>query len=306
MPCYNAASYLNAAIDSILAQSYMDFELILVNDGSTDETEAIIHTYKDERIQYYKQDNKGQCNASNYGLSVAKGDFIKFIDADDLINSEHLEEQIKVIEKNGNAIASCAWGRFRHLPEEAKFTPESVWHDLDSLTWIKKALSQEADMMPLWRWLIPRSVIEKTGGWDERLSLNNDFEFSMRILTNVDEVRFAGNAKLYYRSGHNSLSRILSVKAYDDAILSTDLGCTYLLAKEDSKFTRLLCANRYKEWLYRMYPLDQNLEDKIEDKISELGGANRRIGGGFIFKFLSSMIGWRKAKILRSRLNSYK
>lgn len=293
------------SMESVLAQTYPHFEWILVNDGSTDETEAIIHSYNDKRIKYYKQKNKGQCAASNFGLSNATGSYIKFFDADDVMNITHLEAQVKKINGRTNALASCAWGRFYDgKPDSAKFIPEPVWKDMLSLDWIKGALSLKYDMMGGWLWLIPRKVIEKTGGWDERLALNNDFEFSMRLLTNVEEVKFAGDAKLYYRSGIPSLSQRLSVKAFEAALLSTDMGCSYLLDKENTAFTRSLCADRYQEWLFRIYPDDPVLVAKIEQKIGELGGSKRQMDGGSVHRILCKTIGWKRTKLLKNFLSS--
>jgi glycosyltransferase involved in cell wall biosynthesis len=305
-PCFNAASYIRSAIDSVLSQTYTNIELLLINDGSTDETEAIILSYADPRIRYFSQNNKGQCAASNYGLSHAKGEYLKFFDADDVMNAMHIEAQLNKLNGQKDALASCAWGRFYdHNYKSAKFIPEPVWKDLPAMEWIKQSLTQKYDMMGAWLWLIPRGVIAKTGGWDERLSLNNDFEFSMRLLTHVTEIKFAEEAKLYYRSGITSLSQQPSLKAFEAAVLSTDLGCSYLLSKEDTSYTRQLCADRYKEWLFRIYPAHKELAALLETKIQELGGSNRTMEGGIVFRFLSVLFGWKKAKLLKGLLRKY-
>jgi glycosyltransferase involved in cell wall biosynthesis len=299
-PCFNASYYLNEAIESVLAQTYSSFEFILVNDGSTDETEAIIHKYDDSRIRYFKQANKGQCAASNLGLSKAKGDFIKFFDADDLMNPQHLEAQLKKLDGRTDALASCAWGRFYDgNPNSAQFIPETVWEDSDSLSWIKKALTQRNDMMGAWVWLIPKRVIEITGGWNESLSLNNDFEFSMRLLLAVNHVLFSDEAKLYYRSGIISLSQKKTADAYRAAIKSTDLGCGYLLDRDNSREIRTLCADRYREWSFLIYPDERALRLEIEKKILLLGGSNRKIEAGKVFKLFSFFFGWKITKIVK-------
>lgn len=304
-PCYNAAPFLNCAIDSVLAQKYQNFELIIVDDGSTDDTSKIVKSYKDKRINYYKRENKGQSSASNFGLSCARGEFIKFFDADDVMNDLHLEAQVNRIQESKNFLVSCKWGRFYTGDiERAQFIPESVWKDMSSLHWVKEALSQRYDMMGVWLWLIPRSVIEKVGGWDERLSLNNDFEFSMRLLLNVEDVLFASDAKLYYRSGTISMSAAKSEFAYRFALLSTDLGCSYLLKREDSLFTRKLCADRYQEWLFRIFPEYPEIQIELNNRIVELGGSSRKIDGGLFFKLLCKVIGWRSAKVLLIKLRS--
>lgn len=304
-PCYNAAPFLKHAIESVLAQTHKNFEWILVNDGSTDETEAIIHAYKDERIRYYKQENKGQCTASNFGLSKANGAYIKFFDADDVMNARHLEAQLKILGNRTDALASSAWGRFyNNDPFSAQFIPEQVWKSMSSLDWIKASLGQKNDMMAVWLWLIPRNIINATGGWDERLSLNNDFEFSMRLLSKVKSVLFAPDAKIYYRSGNASLSGIASHEAYSAALLSTELGINYLLSMEDSSDTRRLAADRYQEWLYRIYPFFPDFQVQVQRQIKFFGGSSKKYDGGWVFQLIVSLFGWRVAKILKEKLKS--
>jgi len=303
VPCYNAAAYIAMSIDSVLAQTFTQFELILIDDGSTDETASIIATYKDPRIRFYQQENKEQCKASNYGLSLAQGKYIKFFDADDVLNETHLQAQWEKIQGTADTLVSCAWGRFYNEdPQSANFIPETVWKDMPSLEWIKASLAQPYDMMGAWLWLIPKTLLDKVRGWDERLSLNNDFEFSMRLLTHVKEVRFAENAKLYYRSGIASLSRTTSRKSYESGLLSNELGCGYLLQKENTDTTQRLCADRYQEWVFRIYPLHQDLVSNLERKIKILGGSHRKMDGGRLFKTLSTLMGWKAAKRFRLML----
>lgn len=304
MPCYNAEKYIAEAIQSVLRQTHSNLELIIINDGSTDQSEKVIQSFNDERIKYVVQKNSGQCVASNTGLSHAKGDYIKFFDADDVMNENHLEAQLQRLSGNENCIASCAWGRFYDgNSQSARFVAEPVWQDMPSLEWIKNSLRQKYDMMGAWLWLIPRKIMEKAGRWDERLSLNNDFEFSIRILLSAERVLFAGGARIYYRSGMmNALSQKTSRARYEAALLSNKLGCEYLLNKENSKEMRLLCANRYQEWLFRIYPYFPDLQLEINRKIEFLGGSNRNMDGGKVMRMLDKIIGWKATKRLRIML----
>jgi glycosyltransferase involved in cell wall biosynthesis len=305
-PCYNAGKFLVDAVESVLAQTYNNFEWIIVNDGSTDETEAILSKYHDNRIQYYHQENKGQCSASNFGLKKAVGDYIKFFDADDVMNPKHLEEQIERMDGSKNILVSCAWGRFYDGDfRSTRFIPETVWQDMDSLSWIKASLSQKYDMMGAWIWLIPKEVILKVGGWDERLSLNNDFEFTMRLLKNVTEVRFASKALIYYRTNSNTLSQLKSYRALNEAILSTDLGLGYLLEMENNTMTRRLCADRYQEWVFRIFPQYPKLVKELEIKINYFGGSSRSLDGGRVLKVCTIIFGWKFAKLLKSMFQSF-
>jgi glycosyltransferase involved in cell wall biosynthesis len=305
--CYNKAPYLNEAINSVLNQSYQNFELIIINDGSTDDSEKIILSKKDSRIKYFRFPNQGQAASSNYALSIAKGKYIKFLDADDIMNTEHLTEQIQLMDNREDLLVSCSWGRFHNGDiNTALFEPESVWQDMSNILWIKSALSQKSDMMAVWLWLIPASIINKVGGWNLRDSMNNDFEFSMRLLLNVTHVKFAVNAKMYYRSGINSMSVTKSVKEFRKAIYSNELGCEHLLAFEDSSQTRKLCADRLQEWLFRIYPMDRVLERELELKIKKLGGSSRKFESGFFFTLFRKSFGWKIAKKLKLIFLEYK
>lgn len=101
MPTYNDAEYLRQAIDSILSQTYSHFEFIIVNDGSTDNTEAIISTYTDLRIRYYANDtNRGNAYTRNVGMSKAHGKYIAIMDSDDISMPDRLQVQVKYLEKH--------------------------------------------------------------------------------------------------------------------------------------------------------------------------------------------------------------
>jgi glycosyltransferase involved in cell wall biosynthesis len=297
IPVYNAEKYLEETLTSIFNQTYKNIELICVNDGSTDDSLTILEKY-DSQLTIINQKNAGQCVASNKGLELAKGDYIKFFDADDIMNPEHIELQVKKLNGRTDAIASCEWGRFyANKPEQAVFKPEPVWKDMPSLLWLKKSLYQKNDMMGAWLWLIPKQILTKTGGWDERLGLNNDFEFSTRILLQANEVLFTPGAKVYYRSGlENNLAGSKSKDAYQAALLSTDLGCSYLLKHDASDGMKRLCANRYQIWLYRIFPQYPSITKEIETKVKSLGGSSLAMEGGKVFKILQSYLGWKLAK----------
>ncbi len=297
IPVYNASQYLNSTLESVTSQFYPSVEIICVNDGSTDDSLKILNKYGN-RIIIIDQPNKGQCAASNAGLKIAKGDYIKFFDADDIMNPEHIELQVKRLNGRQDAIASCEWGRFYDgNPESARFIPEPVWQDMKSINWLKTALSQRIDMMGVWLWLIPRRIIEKAGKWDERLSLNNDFEFSTRLLLAADEVLFTPGAKVYYRSGlESNLASQKSKRAYEAALLSTQLGCQHLLNADSSDAMKQLCANRYQQWLYRIYPNYSEIIKQIENHIHELGGSTIEMEGGKLFFILKKTFGWKLAK----------
>jgi len=101
VPIYNTSAYLNRCISSIVQQTYHNLEILLINDGSTDQSESICLEWarKDNRILYISQTNKGVCSARNLGLSRAKGDYIGFIDSDDYIAHNMYESLYNLMKK---------------------------------------------------------------------------------------------------------------------------------------------------------------------------------------------------------------
>src|SRR5438093_1473162 len=101
LPTYNAAAWLGGAIDSLLGQSYRDFELLVIDDGSTDQTPSLLNTYKDDRIRVLRHEhNSGLIASLNHGIDVAKGKFIARMDADDVSHPRRLERQLAFLERH--------------------------------------------------------------------------------------------------------------------------------------------------------------------------------------------------------------
>jgi glycosyltransferase involved in cell wall biosynthesis len=110
MPAYNTEKFIGASIESVLNQTYKDFELIIVDDGSEDSTASIVKHYGDSRIVYFKNDaNLGLAGARNIGLSLAKGEYIAWLDSDDLSHPARVEKQLKVLENNKQVGLCGTW-----------------------------------------------------------------------------------------------------------------------------------------------------------------------------------------------------
>lgn len=112
VPIYNSEQYLKSCIDSIIGQTYKKLQIVLVNDGSTDGSSKIINMYNDERIEIINKENGGLSDARNFGMKVAKGKFITFIDADDIISKNMIEILYKNIIDNNAQISECEYLRF--------------------------------------------------------------------------------------------------------------------------------------------------------------------------------------------------
>lgn len=297
MPCYNAQPYLAEALESVLAQSWKLIEIIAVNDGSTDGTGDILEAYRARGVRVIHQQNKGQCAAANRALAQAKGEFIKFFDADDILASDMVQLQVESLMGRRDAIAMGEWARFYSEPFEADFRPLPMYRNSAPVDWLAGEWLNGEPMMQCALWLIPRNLLSCTGGWDERLSLVNDFEFFARVLLEAKEIVYTPKARLYYRSGiPGSLSAQKSRKAVESQFLSLTLGIEHLLKAEDGPNTRRACANVIQAFDYEHYPSHPDLRAKIRAKVAELGGADITPSGPPGFHKLRSWIGWKAAR----------
>jgi len=125
LPFYNSQKHLLASVKSVLEQSYSPIELIVVNDGSTDESGAIVQSLDDKRIIYIEKTNSGAAASRNEGVKVAKGKYISFIDADDLWDKNKLEKQYQSIQKGGNS-THMIFGQVKEIFDEELQVSEAV------------------------------------------------------------------------------------------------------------------------------------------------------------------------------------
>lgn len=107
IPAYNRANIIRAAVESVLNQTYKDLELIVVDDGSSDDTKKVLDQINDSRLRYVYQNNAGACAARNYGIELARGEYIAFHDSDDRWLPTKLEKQMAIFEKYNADIVFC-------------------------------------------------------------------------------------------------------------------------------------------------------------------------------------------------------
>ncbi len=177
IPTYNRAGYIGAAIDSVLKQTYPHFELLIVNDGSSDNTESVLNGYSDPRIKRYTHSkNRGQNAALNTGLQAATGDLIAFLDSDDTWLPRMLVEQLASFENSSAPI--CSYTLAAHLKNgEQVITKRFV---LEGKSIYAEALRQLyiSHMITL---MIDRRCLEIVKGFDEAFTVCQDDDFCLRL-----------------------------------------------------------------------------------------------------------------------------
>ena len=179
IPAYNAARWIGETLDSILAQAFQDFEVIVVNDGSTDDTAAVVAGFGD-RVYCIHKPNGGQASARNVGIRAAKGEYIAFVDADDLWAKEKLQLQVDLLKRTGLAWVYCDAFAFDDTNGARLHRIGNVAHQYDGD--ILKTLFF-ADFIPSPTPVIRRSVFEHVGYFDEDRTVRNreDWDMWLRI-----------------------------------------------------------------------------------------------------------------------------
>ncbi|MHB1105095.1 MAG: glycosyltransferase family 2 protein [Lutibacter sp.] len=185
MPAYNAESYIREAISSVITQTYSIWELIIIDDGSTDTTAKIVNEWllKDNRIQYYYQENGKQGKARNFGISKSKGVYLAFLDADDIWLSEKLEIQIKEIQNKNVDLVFADSYIFKNddildISQKINIIP-TVFYDKSSLNFFLKE-----NRIPILTVLVKREKIINVNCFSEELDIQNveDYHLWLKLL----------------------------------------------------------------------------------------------------------------------------
>lgn len=207
---YNYGLFVREAINSVLSQTYKNFELIVVDDGSEDDTREIISKFaSDERVKYLYQENAGQPKAKNRGICESQGEFIAFLDADDVWESTKLEKQIPLFEDSdvGVVYSRRKWinpGGINVSGNERVLRRGKVldYIFVDNFVCFSSSV-------------IRRSYLEEVGYFDESLSMGIDYDLWIRLAC-VCKFDFVDEALVRYRTGHSNLSKN-TMKRYECA-----------------------------------------------------------------------------------------
>jgi glycosyltransferase involved in cell wall biosynthesis len=200
IPAYNAGKFLEETVRSVLSQSYADLEIIICDDGSTDNTAAVAASVHDARVKYIHQQNAGVSAARNNGAAHATGKFLAFLDADDLFYPGNLSRKVEALVKNpeaGMAFADCDVidGSSRKTGEVLTGKPENILENL--LLWNGTVVPGPSSV------LVTREAFEKVNGFDTQFSTAADQDFFFRVAHQFSCVRVPAVLTAYRKHGHN-------------------------------------------------------------------------------------------------------
>lgn len=228
IPIYKVKQYLDQCFTSILKQTYTDYEVIMVDDGSPDASVEVCLKYqnKDPRFRYFRKTNGGAASARNFGIDVARGQYFAFVDSDDCLNDGYLSSLIKQIEENHSDIATISYymineeGRF-FVPLNPNADDESLNGTYTPEQWIKTFFNRDGMIYTApWSKLFKREIF--TGiKFPENISAGDD-QFTMwRAYMNAKTISFKNDQQYRYLLNSKSLSKV-DVTAYLNGVLALE------------------------------------------------------------------------------------
>lgn len=309
IPAYNAEMWLTDTLQSVLAQTWKNKEIIIVDDGSKDGTLALARSFESEIVKVYTHKNSGASATRNRAYSLCHGDYIQWLDADDLLAPDKIARQIEALgdSPSPRTLLSGEWGGFMHRPSRAKFVPTGLWCNLSRAEWLMRKMEQNVYMQTA-SWLVSRELCEAAGPWDTRLLGDDDGEYFCRVLLASDGVRFVPGSRVYYRqAGAGSLSYIgLSDRKRDAQWLSMELHMGYLRSLDDSDRARAACVKLMQNWMVAFYPERRDIFEKAQKLSRELGGRIEVPRMSWKFSWIHVIFGWRFARRVELKLQGLK
>lgn len=198
IPVYNSEKYLKEAIESVINQTWQNIEVIVVDDGSTDNSYAIAQSFQSSQIKVIQQTNQGACAARNRGFRESRGEYIQWLDADDYLEPKKVEDQVNVALQHQNAVIYGTWFNFIETNNRVWLGPRNLTKPVND----PLGIHLEGMLAPTVAYLIPRNAINTIGGWDESLTADQDGDLIMRLmLQDIPFVHALGDAGIWRHHG---------------------------------------------------------------------------------------------------------
>jgi glycosyltransferase involved in cell wall biosynthesis len=303
IPAFNSQEWVADTLRSALAQSWERKEIIVVDDGSTDQTLAIARQFESEGVRVVTQGNQGAAAARNKALSLCQGDYIQWLDSDDLLGPDKIALQMAAVEqfRNKRLLISGPFGRFKYRYYRTQFTPTALWCDQSSVDWMIRKLGQNVYMQTA-TWLVSRELTESAGPWNTQMMVDDDGEYFCRVLLACEGIRFVPDSRVYYRAPwFGTLSHIgRSTKKIEAHWLSMQLHISYLRSLEESERVRVACLRYLQTNLIYFYPEKYKIVEEVERLAMNLGGKLHPPNLSWKYALVRSLFGWRIAKLLQA------
>ncbi len=312
VPIYNNALYLKKCIEKLLRQTYSSIEIILIDDGSLDESYQIAKAFESKKCMVVQQQNAGAAVARNTGLKIATGRYIQFMDADDFISDDKIEQQVRALAGAEDKVAVCNYVEFSddsELTDDLKPTNQSSFIFSSNNTpdfllnlWIG---NNDLNFIQTNCWLVPRALIEKAGHWRQYRCPDDDGEFFTRVLLSASAVVYVPGIYNFYRRGIAgiNLSKSAGKKHLQNNLLTISLKHDYISAHTQNKIVQKAIAKQYLDYAVFTYPLHKILSAIAYKRYTML---NEKVPlpqlGGNMIELVKFIFGWRTARLIKHYL----
>ena len=201
---YNGEKYIRKCLDSVINQTYKNLEILIINDGSTDNTLSICESYKDERIRIITTKNLWLSLSRNVGIENAKGKYLYFIDADDLIDKDTIEYLYNLCAKYNKDISTSNKLMIYDYNYKVKQPAEKI-EEIDSREMLKKIFLKYENTVAIWHKLIKKELFQDLR-FEDRII--NDVAFTRKIIMRTERIVYSNQIKYYHLKNKDSISRM--------------------------------------------------------------------------------------------------
>ncbi|MGA9630729.1 MAG: glycosyltransferase family 2 protein [Candidatus Acidiferrales bacterium] len=299
IPAYNAEASIASTLQSAICQTWQRKEIIVVDDGSRDRTADIARQFASREVAIFTVANQGAAAARNHALKLCQGNYLQWLDADDLLGPDKIERQLSALQEGDGerTLLSGSWAYFYYRANRAKFVPTSLWCDLSPVEWLLRKMNENLYMQTA-TWLTSRTLAEAAGTWDTRLLSDDDGEYFCRVLLASKGTRFVPEARVFYRlTSSGRLSQIGASNRKKDAMLvSMKLHLAYLRSLEESERVHRACLTYMQNWFNNFYPERPDIVLDLQNLAAQSGGKLERPRLRWKYAWMEPMIGFAAAK----------
>lgn len=309
IPAYNAEQWIAHSLQSAVAQTWQRKEIIVVDDGSADRTAHVANRFSSKEVSVISIANQGAAAARNYALRLCNGDYIQWLDADDILKPDKIERQLGALRPGDSkrVLLSSPWAPFYYRTRDAAWLNTSLCQDLTPVEWLLRKMGENLHMQTA-TWLTSRELVDAAGPWDARLISDDDGEYFCRVLLASEETRFVPGTGVLYRVTPSS--RVSYIGASDSKkesmLLSIKLHIHYLRSMEKSERTRKAALAYLQTWYDVFYPERADLVAEMSALAAQLDGNLEPPRLRSKYAWMRSVFGWRTAKWAQRTLPQWK
>jgi glycosyltransferase involved in cell wall biosynthesis len=313
IPLYNAEKYISETINSVINQSYNNWEIIIVNDGSTDNSLCIAQSFESEKVKIISVNNGGASRARNIGLDNSKGEFIQYLDSDDLLSTDKIENQVRLLVNDNADLVFCKSFIFNNSEDISNYKNSDIecyenfrFNGSGKDLLLKMFTGHNVQMIPIHSILFKKEIAIKVGLWNELITLDDDGEYFIRVYCNCEKVVFDNHSLCFYRrTSIFSLSKTEgkgALKSEYISLISKENTLQHFLFRDDFK---KVIQNLMTLFLYKYYLKYKNEYEVISiiEKIKMYDNFNIILWPKRVSKYLHFFFGYQFVFTLKGLLN---